>query len=143
MSIALVSTICNPGVALTEDAEAAHRRWATNLAVLRALHQAGVPIVAGTDQAIPGHSLHRELEIYVEAGFTPLQAIQAATLVPARAMRREKELGTIVPGKRADLILVDGDPLADIHALRRLSSVVTAGRVYDTAALWRSVGFLP
>jgi imidazolonepropionase-like amidohydrolase len=126
-----------------EDAEAAHRRWAINLAVLTALHRAGVPIVAGTDQSIPGHSLHRELEIYLDAGFTPLQAIQAATLVPARAMRLERELGTVTPGKRADLILVDGDPLADIRALRRVVSVVSGGRVHDTASLWRSVGFEP
>jgi len=126
-----------------EDAEAAHRRWAVSLAVLGALHHAGVPVVAGTDQAIPGHSLHRELEIYVQAGFTPLEAIQAATIVPARAMRLDRELGTVAAGKRADLILVDGDPLADIHALRRTVTVVIAGRVYDTADLWRSVGFEP
>jgi imidazolonepropionase-like amidohydrolase len=128
---------------LSEDAAAAHRRWATMLAVLRALHRAGVPIVAGTDQAIPGHSLYRELEIYVDAGFTPLEAIQAATAVPARVMRRERDLGTVAPGKLADLILVDGDPLTDIRTLRRVTSVVIGGRVYDTAALWRSVGFQP
>ena len=111
--------------------------------MLRALHRAGVPIVAGTDQAIPGHSLHRELELYVAAGFTPLEAIQAATIVPARAMGRDGELGTIEVGKRADLVFVDGDPLADIGALRRISTVVTGGRAYDTATLWRLVGFEP
>jgi hypothetical protein len=126
-----------------EDAEGAHRRWGINLAVLRALHRAGVPIVAGIDQAIPGHSLHRELELYVEAGFTPMEAIQAATLVPARAMRRDRELGSVTRGKRADLILVDGDPLADMKALRRVVTVVTAGHVHQTAGLWRSVGFQP
>jgi imidazolonepropionase-like amidohydrolase len=128
---------------LSQDAGAAHRRWATTLAVLQALHRAGVPIVAGTDQAIPGHSLYRELEIYVDAGFTPLEAIQAATAVPARVMRRDRDLGTVAPGKLADLILVDGDPLTDIRSLRRVTSVVTGGRIYDTAALWRSVGFQP
>jgi len=102
-----------------------------------------VTVVAGTDQAIPGHSLHRELELYVEAGFTPMEAIQAATLVPARAMGREKDLGTVSAGKWADLILVDGDPLTDIRALRRIVSVVAAGRIYDPADLWRSVGFEP
>jgi imidazolonepropionase-like amidohydrolase len=102
-----------------------------------------VTIVAGTDQAVPGHSLHRELELYVDAGFTPMEAIQAATIVPARAMKKDKELGTIEAGKRADFILVDGDPLADIHALRKIRIVVAQGKAYDPAKLWRSVGFAP
>jgi hypothetical protein len=59
------------------------------------LHKRGVPIVAGTDISVPGHSLHRELELYVQAGFTPLEAIQAATIVPARIMHLDKEVGTI------------------------------------------------
>lgn len=113
------------------------------LGLLGLLHKAGVPIVAGTDQAVPGHSLHRELELYVKAGFTPLEAIQAATIVPARAMKQDKELGTIAAGKRADFILIDGDPLADIRALRRIRIVVASGRAYDPAQLWRSVGFSP
>lgn len=117
--------------------------WKADLDVLRALHTAGIPIVAGTDQAVPGHSLHREMEIYVEAGFTPMEAIQAATLVPARAMGREKESGTVEAGKRADLVVVDADPLADIRNLRRVSTVVQAGRAYDTAKLWRLAEFTP
>ena len=126
--------------------EAAERMRAQRklaLDVLRALHAAGVTIVAGTDQAVPGHSLHREMEIYVEAGFTPMEAIQAATIVPARAMKRDGDVGTIQPGKRADLIVVDGDPLSDIRNLRRVVTVVQAGRAYDTAKLWRMVGFEP
>jgi imidazolonepropionase-like amidohydrolase len=111
--------------------------------VLRALHRAGVTIVAGTDQALPGHSLHREIEIYASAGFTPMEAIQAATIVPARAMKRDKESGTVEAGKRADLIVVEGDPLADIRALRRVTTVVKAGRLYDPAKLWKIVGFQP
>jgi len=114
-----------------------------SIALVGLLHKAGVTIVAGTDQAVPGHSLHRELELYVQAGFTPLEAIQAATLVPARVMKKDKELGTIEAGKRADFILVNGDPLADIRALRRVRVVVTGGRAYDPAKLWRSVGFSP
>jgi imidazolonepropionase-like amidohydrolase len=108
-----------------------------------ALHRAGVPIVAGTDQQVPGHSLHRELELYVQCGFTPLEAIQTATLVPARVMGLEKESGTIAAGKRADLIVVDRDPLADISNVRRLSIVIALGRPYDPAVLARSVGFQP
>jgi imidazolonepropionase-like amidohydrolase len=119
------------------------RLLAKRLALIGVLHKAGVTIVAGTDQAVPGHSLHRELELYVEAGFTPLEAIQAATLIPARAMKRDKDLGSIEVGKRADFILVDGDPLADIRALRRVRIVVASGKAYDPAKLWQSVGFTP
>ena len=71
--------------------------------------------MAGTDQAVPGHSLHREIELYSQAGFTPLEAIQSATIVPARVMRLDKELGTVEVGKPEDLILLDGNPLVDIH----------------------------
>jgi len=99
--------------------------------------------VAGTDQAVPGHSLHRELELYVEAGFTPMEALQSATLVPARAMGREKDLGTVEAGKLADFLVIDGDPLADVRNLRKVVTVVQGGRAYDPASLWRMVGFTP
>jgi imidazolonepropionase-like amidohydrolase len=117
--------------------------WKASLGTVRALHQAGIPIVAGTDQAVPGHSLHREMELYVEAGFTPMEALQAATIVPARAMKRDKDLGTIEPGKIADFLVVDGDPLADIRNLRKIITVVKDGRPYDPPKLWRMVGFEP
>ena len=112
-------------------------------ATVRLLHQAGVPIVAGTDQAVPGFSLDREIELYVQAGFTPMEAIQAATLVPARAMGMEKESGTIEVGKRADVILVDGNPLENISDIRKVSAVFAAGKMYQPAALWSAVGFKP
>jgi imidazolonepropionase-like amidohydrolase len=111
--------------------------------ILGALHRAGIPIIAGTDQAVPGHSLHREIELYVKAGFTPMEAIQAATLVPARVMKLDKETGSIEVGKRADLIIVDGNPLESISNIRNVRQVVTGGRIYDTATLWQSVGFKP
>ena len=113
------------------------------LAILGELHRHGVPVVAGTDISVPGHSLHRELELYVEAGFTPMQAIQAATVVPARAMGLQKELGTIASGRRADLLVVAGDPLKDIHNIRKVTRVVARGRLYDPAPLWQLVGFTP
>lgn len=113
------------------------------LSLIGALHKAGVPIVAGTDQAIPGYSLHREIELYVKAGFTPLEALQASTLVPARVMGLDREVGTVTTGKRADLLIVDGDPLQDVTNLRRIDLVVTNGRRYIPAPLWRSVGFTP
>jgi imidazolonepropionase-like amidohydrolase len=110
---------------------------------VRILHQAGVPIVAGTDQTVPGFSLDREIELYVQAGFTPMEAIQAATLVPARAMGMEKDSGTIEVGKRADVILVDGNPLENISDIRKVSMVFAAGKMYQPAALWTAVGFKP
>jgi imidazolonepropionase-like amidohydrolase len=107
------------------------------------LHKAGIPIVAGTDQTVPGYSLHRELELYVRAGFTPMEAIQAATLVPARVMHLEREVGTVTAGKRADLLVVDGNPLHRISDLRNVRLVIARGRRYTPAPLWQSVGFTP
>lgn len=127
----------------TERSDLMTKVFEKDVAIVGALHRAGIPIVAGTDQTVPGHSLHREIELYVQAGFTPLEAIQAATLVPARVMGLEKELGTVEAGKRADLIVIDGDPLADIRNTRNVELTITGGRVYNAADLWRSVGFKP
>jgi imidazolonepropionase-like amidohydrolase len=113
------------------------------IATVGALHRAGVPIVAGTDQVVPGHSVHREIELYVKAGFTPMEAIQAATLVPARAMKIAGEVGTIETGKRADLIILNANPLENISNIRTVKTVISGGRTYDCAALWESVGFKP
>jgi imidazolonepropionase-like amidohydrolase len=113
------------------------------VALVGVLHKAGVRVVAGTDQAVPGHSLHRELELYVQAGFTPMEAIEAATLVPAKVMGVDKEVGTIEVNKRADLILLDANPLDDIHNIRSVSYVVANGVLYPTSKLWESVGFKP
>jgi imidazolonepropionase-like amidohydrolase len=111
------------------------------LAMLLALHRAGVPIVAGTDQAVPGFSVYREIEIYAEAGFTPMEALQAATIVPARAMKVDADSGSIEVGKRADLDVLDANPLENIHNVRTVRTVVANGVVYDPAPLWESVGF--
>ena len=111
------------------------------LKITGALHRAGVPIVAGSDVGVPGHTLHRELELYVKAGLTPLEAIQAATTVPARVMKLDAEVGTIEVGKRADLIMVDANPLDNISNIRKLRFVVTQGRLFDCARLWQSVDF--
>jgi imidazolonepropionase-like amidohydrolase len=117
--------------------------FANEVAVVGALHKAGVPIVAGTDQTVPGHSLHREIELYVQAGFTPMEAIQAATIVPARVMGLDKEVGTVEAGKRADVIILDGNPLESIRNIRKVEFVISNGTMYNCAELWRSVGFQP
>jgi imidazolonepropionase-like amidohydrolase len=108
-----------------------------------ALHRAGIPLVLGSDLAVPGHTMHREMELNVRAGLTPMEAILAVTSVPARVMGMERESGTIEAGKRADLVVVEGDPLADISHIRRVSAVIAAGRLFRPAPLWRSAGFQP
>lgn len=127
----------------SERSEIGEKAFEKEVAIVGALHRAGIPVVAGTDQTVPGYSLHREMELYVQAGFTPMEAIQAATIVPARAMGIEKESGTVEKGKRGDLILVNGNPLDDIRNARNVEDVVTNGMMYHTAALWQSVGFKP
>jgi imidazolonepropionase-like amidohydrolase len=125
------------------DAPTARARLERGLRIVKALRDAGVPVVAGTDEGIPGHSLHREIELYVDAGFTPMQALQAATLVPARAMKLDTELGTIERGKRADVVVLNANPLEQIRNIRSVRWTISAGRVYDAAALWKSVRFQP
>ena len=124
-------------------AEQIRTRQQESLALIHALHKAGVPIVPGSDTGLVGYGLHRELELYAEAGMTPLEVIQCATIGSARAMNLDRESGTIEPGKRADMILVEGNPLAKVSDLRRVARVVANGRVYDPSRLWRSVGFKP
>ncbi|HMA23598.1 MAG TPA: amidohydrolase family protein, partial [Gemmatimonadaceae bacterium] len=123
------------------DSAAAGRALRSQLAVIKAMHDAGVRIVAGTDYGLPGFSLLRELELYVDAGLSPLDAIRAATVVPAEVMGVSNDVGTIEAGKRADLVVLDGDPLSDIHNVRTGRWVVTGGRMLDMRALRRSVRF--
>jgi imidazolonepropionase-like amidohydrolase len=131
------------GMGGTTTAEQMRTRTAQTLAVIGALHKAGVIIVPGSDTGLVGYGLHRELELYVQAGMTPLEAIQSATIVSARAMKLDRDSGTVEVGKRADLILVDGDPLTNIGDLRNVSRVIANGRVFDAGKLWESVGFRP
>ncbi len=127
----------------THRSEIGEKVYEKELAIVGALHRAGIPVVAGTDQTVPGHSLHREIELYVQAGFTPMEAIQAATIVPARARGLDQESGTVEKGKRGDLILVDGNPLENIRNIRNVEYVIANGTMFHTAELWQSVGFKP
>jgi imidazolonepropionase-like amidohydrolase len=128
------------GVPAADEAKF-HERMETNLKVVGALYRAGVTIVPGSDTGLLGYGLDRELELYVQAGMPPMAAIQSATLVPARVMKLDGEVGSIEVGKRADLILVQGNPLEHISDIRRVVSVVANGRMYDSKKLGRSVGF--
>lgn len=122
-------------------AAAAQKRVRESQTMVKALFDAGVPIVAGTDGALPGYSLLRSIEMYVEAGMTPMQAIESATRVPAESMGLGKESGTIQAGKRADMIVLNADPLAQISNIRKLRWVVANGRVLEPAKLWTAAGF--
>jgi hypothetical protein len=108
------------------------------------MHQRGVPIGAGTDTpiflSIPGYSLHEELEQLVAAGLSPLEALRAATVRPAEFFSIEDDIGTVDPGKRADLVLLDADPLSDIRNTRQISGVISKGRFYVPAELAAELG---
>lgn len=103
------------------------------------MFRAGVPLLAGTDAmnpfCFPGFSLHDELALLVESGLTPLAALQAATIRPAEFLGRTEDLGLIAPGKRADLVLLSADPLADIHNTTKIQAVWLHGKLFDRAAL--------
>ena len=113
--------------------------WAKMVDLLGRMHKAGVPIVAGTDGA--GIELVHELEIYVQAGFTPAEALAAATIVPARLVGQDRKAGSIKVGKAADLVLVDGDPSTKIGDLRQTRLVMLDGKLLDADALRRAAGF--
>jgi imidazolonepropionase-like amidohydrolase len=107
-----------------------------------AMFRAGVPFMAGTDTAagvhvFPGFSLHEELALFVQAGLTPMQALQTATRNPAEFMGRLDDLGTVAQGKLADLVLLDANPLDNIANTRRIRAVVLAGRYFDRTDLDR------
>jgi imidazolonepropionase-like amidohydrolase len=107
-----------------------------------AMFRAGVPFMAGTDTAagvhiFPGFSLHQELVLFQKAGLTPMQALQTATLNPAKFMGRTADMGTVEQGKLADLVILDADPLKDIANSQKIRGVVLAGRYFDRPALDR------
>ena len=115
------------------------KSYAKMVELVGRLHKAGVPIVAGTDGW--GIELVRELEIYQQAGFTAAEAIQSATIIPARVVGADKRTGSIAVGKEADMVLVDGDPSTDLGALRRVVTVVSDGYVMDADELRTAAGF--
>jgi imidazolonepropionase-like amidohydrolase len=106
------------------------------------MYRAGIPLVAGTDE-VEGFALHTELELYVEAGLTPAQALQVATKNGALYTRTSHERGRIAPGMLADLVLVDGDPTRDINDIRKVALVLTQGRVVSPGTVYRALGIRP
>lgn len=110
--------------------------------LIGALHKAGVTIVAGTD-ALAGFSLHREFELYAQAGISAPDILRLATLGSAKVMKKDKELGSIAAGKLADFFLVDGDPAARISDVRRVVLTVKDGVMFDPAEITRTLGMSP
>jgi hypothetical protein len=123
------------------DKNAAQYResWQRVLQFIGRMHEAGIPFVAGTD-GMAGFTLHRELELYVQAGLTPAEALQVATWNGAKYTGLLDQLGSIERGKRADVILIDGDPTQDISAIRKISLVMKDGVVFYPAEVYEAVG---
>jgi enamidase len=141
---------------LKEQFEATYQRTAQNaqsvyttlfpkgLALERAFARAGGTLIAGTDPTggggvIPGYSNQRQLELLVEAGFTPLEAIRIGTLNGARYLGRDARVGSIAAGKQADLVVIDGDPSKTIADVRKVDTVFKQGVGFDPAKLIASV----
>lgn len=115
------------------------RSYAAMLAMTKRLYDAGVPLVAGTDN-LEGLMLHRELELWVKAGIPAPQVLQAATIGAARVVNADAELGSIEVGKKADLVLVEGDPTKNISDIRRTRLVIKDGVLYKSANVYRELG---
>ena len=112
------------------------------LRMTKRMYDTGIPILAGTD-ATAGLMLHRELELEVRAGIPPAKALQIATFNAARLLKQEKDLGLIAVGKRADFLLVDGNPVEHISDIRRCRLVMKNGALYKSADLYAAVGIKP
>lgn len=114
------------------DSSLAARRWEVSRELVRTLHKAHVPILTGTDTPMPlvypGSSLHKELELLVDCGLSAAEAIRAATIAPAEFLGLGESYGSIATGKRADLVLLEADPLSDIRHTQRIRAVVLDGR---------------
>jgi len=117
----------------SQDPGARRLKFEAQLQLVGAMHRAGVRILAGTDTpnpyVFPGSSLHDELELLVKAGLTPLEALQAATIRPAEYLGLEDRLGSIAPGRFADLVLLEANPLSNIANTRRIAAVILNGQL--------------
>jgi imidazolonepropionase-like amidohydrolase len=124
----------------TDDLETRKGFLAKELEVVQLLHKAGVPFLAGTDTPpgvyiFPGFSLHEEMQRFVDAGFTPLEALQTATMNPARFFHNEEKFGSVENGRFADLVLLDANPLENIANTRKISGVFLNGRYFSNTDL--------
>ncbi len=140
LPVQLQRSVRNGGILIPEGKDERYRQgFRTMLKMLALLHQAGVPIVAGTD-ALAGFTLHRELELYVEAGISPPEVLRLATLGSAELTGRSDQLGTIAPGKLADMVMVEGNPATNISDIRNVTLTVKGGIIYPAKTLLSEIG---
>ena len=122
-----------------QDSELHAQLLRKSMHVVTEMQKAGVRILAGTDSpapyVFPGSGLHHELQLLVEAGLTPLEALQSATKSPAEFLHTAKDSGTVEKGKLADLVLLDANPLDDIRNTRKIDAVILRGKLLGGAAL--------
>ena len=131
----------NGGLPTMKGHEAEYRQSFDNMMkMLQLLHKNGITFVPGTDD-FPGFALQRELELYAKAGVPNAEVLKKATLISAQVAEKEKEYGSIEVGKKANLILVDGDPVKNIGDIRKVELTMKAGNLYDAKALYKSYGF--
>ncbi|HEY0502076.1 MAG TPA: amidohydrolase family protein [Lysobacter sp.] len=129
---------------IPDDATAAkyNRSYAKMVDFVGRAYKAGVPLVAGTDEMV-GFTLQRELELYVKAGLTPSQALQVATWNGAKYSRTLPERGSVTPGKRSDLVLIDGDPTQNIADIRKVALVLKGATAYYPEEIHEALGIKP
>jgi imidazolonepropionase-like amidohydrolase len=131
------------GLPIPAGSEQLYRQSAdAMLRMVKLLHDSGITLVAGTDD-LPGFTLHAELEMYAQAGIPAPDVLRIATLNAAKVLKRDADLGTIAPGKLADMILIDGDPSQRISDIRNTELVVKDGKLYSVPALYSSIGVQP
>jgi imidazolonepropionase-like amidohydrolase len=112
------------------------------LVLLEALHEAGVTIIPGTD-GLSGYMLHHELELYARAGIANAEVLRMATLTSARVIGVDGQRGVIAPGKLADMVLIDGDPAANMADIEKVDLTIKGGKVYESAKLEQALGIIP
>ena len=131
------------GLPLSGDNQTQYRAaWTKIFAMVKALHDAKIPLVLGTDH-IAGVMFHHEMALFARAGIKPAAILEMATIGAARVMKLDAKIGSIATGKRADLVVIDGDPLADIRAIRAVVSTMRGGVVYPSAPLYATAGVQP
>jgi hypothetical protein len=131
------------GLPLDGDKRKAYRAsFEKLLEMVKRLHDAKIPVVVGTD-SFAGLMVHHELALFVRAGLTPAEALRSDTIDAARAMKLDKKSGSIAKGKIADLVVVDGDPLARISDIGAVVTTVKGGVVFASAPLYEAVGVRP
>ena len=136
-------SMLSSAVPVPKDKEAAYKEaFPSMLRLLKMLDDAGITLIPGTD-ALSGYTLLHELELYVRAGIPPARVLRMATLTSAQVVGLDRERGTIVPGKLADMVLIDGDPTVHIEDIHKIAMVIKGGHIYRPAQIETALGIAP